>query len=183
MKPSEKIVTDRLTLRMPVLDDASSIFLQYMQDEQVTKYLVWRPHQSIEQTNGFLQRCAMAWQEGSRFPWLMIENETGEIVGMIELRVQENQSDLGYVLAREHWGKGYATEAVSSVVNWVNAQSGITRLWATCDVDNPASARVLEKAGLERKGVLKKYVVHPNLSDQPRDAYLYEKRKELQGDE
>ena len=48
MRPPEVLETDRLRLRVPTLEDAPEIFLQYAQDPEVTKYLTWRPHQSIE---------------------------------------------------------------------------------------------------------------------------------------
>ena len=64
-------------------------------------------------------------------------------------------------------------EALKSVVEWALAQPEIYRVWATCDVDNVASARVLERAGMGREGVLRRWLVHPNLSDEPRDCLCY----------
>ena len=49
----------------------------------------------------------------------------------------------------------------------------IFRIWAVCDLDNFASARVLEKAGMQREGVLRRYILHPNISSEPRDVYCY----------
>src|SRR5215470_11140666 len=53
------------------------------------------------------------------------------------------------------------------------AQPTIYRVWATCDVENEASARLLERAGMEREGVLRRWLVHPNLSEAPRDCFCY----------
>jgi hypothetical protein len=50
---------------------------------------------------------------------------------------------------------------------------GIFRVWALCDVDNLASARVMEKVGMQREGILRRWILHPNLSDEPRDVYCY----------
>ena len=65
------------------------------------------------------------------------------------------------------------TEALTSVVTWALAQPEIFRVWATCDVDNVASARLLERVGMEREGVLRRWLVHPNLGETPRDALCY----------
>ena len=46
-------------------------------------------------------------------------------------------------------------------------------MWAVCDIDNLASARVMEKAGMQREGILKRWSVHPNISAEPRDSYCY----------
>jgi RimJ/RimL family protein N-acetyltransferase len=81
--------------------------------------------------------------------------------------------DLGYVLERASWGKGYMTEAVRFLVDWAVSQPSIYRVWATCDVTNLASAHVLEKVGMQREGVLRRWIMHPNLSEEPRDCYCY----------
>lgn len=80
---------------------------------------------------------------------------------------------VGYVLARAAWGQGYASEALRAVIEASWADPRVFRIWAVCDVDNPASARVMEKAGMRREGRMARYVVHPNVSDEPRDAYLH----------
>jgi RimJ/RimL family protein N-acetyltransferase len=96
-----------------------------------------------------------------------------ELIGMLELRIDGPRADLGYVIAREYWGNGYATEITKSVIEWAMAQESIFRVWATCDIENLASARVLEKAGMQREGILRRYIIHPNISNEPRDSYCY----------
>ena len=81
--------------------------------------------------------------------------------------------EVGYALARPYWGKGYMTEVLCAVIDWAFTQPDIFRVQAFCDVDNLGSARVMEKAGMQREGTLRRYVLHPNLSDEPRDAYMY----------
>ena len=176
-KPPKTIETDRLQLRPPTLDDAEALFNKYTQDEEVTKYLIWQPHKSVDDTKEFMQYCVQCWDEKPVFPWIIERKEDNEIVGMIELRINQPKADLGYVIAREYWGKGYASEVTKTVVNWAIAQEGIFRVWATCDVENPASARVLEKAGMQREGILRRWLMHPNVSDEPRDSYCYARVK------
>ena len=69
------------------------------------------------------------------------------------------------------------TEALQPLVNWVINQPEIYRVWAVCDCENLASARVLEKIGMTREGVLRRWLIHPNLSDVPRDCLCYAKVK------
>jgi ribosomal-protein-alanine N-acetyltransferase len=59
------------------------------------------------------------------------------------------------------------------MTNWLLKQPDIYRVFATCDVENPASARVMEKVGMQCEGILRKYIVHPNISNGPRDSYMY----------
>ena len=69
------------------------------------------------------------------------------------------------------------TEALEPLVNWAIAQPDIYRVWAVCDIENLASARVLEKLGMTREGRLHRWLVHPNISDEPRDCFCYAKVK------
>jgi [ribosomal protein S5]-alanine N-acetyltransferase len=65
------------------------------------------------------------------------------------------------------------TEVLTEVVNWALNQPGTFRIGAVCDVENIGSARVMEKAGLFREGVLRRWLMHPNISDEPRDCFIY----------
>ena len=64
-------------------------------------------------------------------------------------------------------------EAASAVVDWALAQPQIYRVWAICDHENLASARVMEKIGMQREGLMRRGIVHPNISDEPRDCWVY----------
>jgi ribosomal-protein-alanine N-acetyltransferase len=65
MNPPRTLETERLRLRPPALDDAQAIFGEYAQDPQVTRYLTWRPHDSVETTRTFLRRCVQSWERRS----------------------------------------------------------------------------------------------------------------------
>lgn len=173
MRPPESFETERLLLRAPTLSDAETIFTTYACDPEVTRYLVWRPSKSIQETEDFLVRTAEGWKNESEFSWAIFLKQTNEFVGMLGLRVNGFKADLGYALARRFWGQGIATEAVSRIVSWTLAVPDIYRVWALCDVENAASARVLEKVGMKREGILRRATMHPNLSDEPRDSYCY----------
>jgi len=173
MRPPELIPTNRLLLRPPRISDAEAIFQSYAQDREATRYLIWEPHQDMQETERFLADCATAWEGESRFPWVVIWKEQGELIGMVEMRVNKFKADVGYVVARPFWGRGIATEALRPIVEWALAQESIYRVWALCDAENGASARVLEKVGMEREGMLRRYSLHPNASVEPRDCYCY----------
>lgn len=173
MKPPKTLETERLCLRQPIPEDAGLIFEQYAQDPEVTKYLSWQPHQSIRETDEFIDRCISVWANHSAFPYVLICKQDAQLIGMIEIRINQYKADLGYVLARSEWSKGYTTEAMQALTSWALAQNEIYRVWAFCDVENPASARVMEKVGMQREGVLKRWFIHPNVSKEPRDCYCY----------
>jgi ribosomal-protein-alanine N-acetyltransferase len=176
-RPPEFLETTRLILRPPKSSDANAIFRKYAQDPDVTRFLIFQPHENIETTRRFIRHCLQGWKDNSAFHWVIALKSDDDLIGMIELRILKFQANIGYVIASEYWGKGYTTEAAKTITDWALAQAEIFRVWATCDVDNLASARVLEKAGMQREGVLRRSIIHPNISDEPRDSFLYSKVK------
>jgi [ribosomal protein S5]-alanine N-acetyltransferase len=167
------IETERLVLRPPRFEDAEDIFNSYAADEEVTRYLMWRPNTSIEETEEFLRRIVDFPEDGSRLTWAITLRGDDTIRGMIELRSQAYKADVGYVLERSLWGHGYMSEALSAVLDYAFENPRMYRVWAVCDVDNIASARVMEKAGMRFEGILRRYAMHPNVSPEPRDARCY----------
>src|SRR5260370_22552866 len=103
----------------------------------------------------FLRECAEAWEQGQgeRFPWVIRKAANDDLVGMIELRLNDTKADVGYVIARCHWGHGYAFEALRAVVQAALSLPQVYRVAAACDVANPASARVMSKARMPRAGL------------------------------
>jgi ribosomal-protein-alanine N-acetyltransferase len=178
MKPPATIETARLRLRTPTMDDAEAIFTTYARDIEATRYVSFRTHRSAEDTREYLRHCAAGWAADGPFTWVIVGREAGRLAGTIDIRPQSHRAEIGYILGREYWGRGYMTEVVRAVTDWVLAQPEIYRLWAVCDVDNIASARVMEKAGMEREGRLRRWAVHPNISATPRDFWCYARVKE-----
>jgi len=173
MQPPSTFETERLSLRQPTPDDAISIFEQYAKDPEVTKYLSWRPHKSISQTDKYINRCLSVWNSQSAFPYVLVKKKDIQLIGMIEIRIDSQKVDLGYVLTKSEWGKGYMPEAVTVLTNWSLRQNNIYRVWAVCDPENNSSARVMEKVGMQKEGVLKRWSTRPNINPEPRDCLCY----------
>jgi RimJ/RimL family protein N-acetyltransferase len=173
----DEIDTARLHLRAPVPADAEIIFAAYAQDREVTRFLIWAPHESIEITHRFIADCLDAWKDGNRLPYVITLRETKDPIGMIEARLQQTTVDIGYVLARTHWGKGLMPEAIRAIAETSLLHPGVFRVQAFCDCQNIASQRALEKADFLREGRLERFMVHPNLSPEPRACFMYARCK------
>jgi len=179
VNPPATLDTPRLRLRAPVVEDAAAIFDAYTQDAQVARYTTWSPHRSLDETRGFLEHhCLAGRKAGTVFSWLITISEGGAAAGMIDFRLAACRAEVGYVLAHRYWGRGLMTEAAGAVVEWVIAQPEIHRVWATVDLENVASQRVLEKVGMVREGVLRRWLVAPNLGPVPRDVWSFSRIKE-----
>lgn len=169
----DEIRTARLLLRKPRATDAPLMFTAYAQDPAVTRYLTWRPHANIAESRSVIDRFLTAWAKQEGFCWFLFTNDTGQMIGSIAARAGESGFNLGFLLARPHWGRGYMPEAIAAVVEWAFAQPSVSRVSAACDLENHSSARALEKAGFVREGILHQFSVHPNVSSAPRDCFEY----------
>ncbi|MBI4520729.1 MAG: GNAT family N-acetyltransferase [Gemmatimonadetes bacterium] len=174
MKAPEQVETARLVLRRPRAADASDIFDRYARDPVVTRYLSWPTHVSLEETRAFLAFSEGAWARWPAGAYLICAREDGAILGSTGLSFETRlRAATGYVLARDAWGRGYATEALAALVGIARAV-GLRRLEALCHVDHQSSWRVLEKCGFEREGRLRRHSVFPNLDEPgPCDVWCY----------
>jgi [ribosomal protein S5]-alanine N-acetyltransferase len=102
-----------------------------------------------------------------------IVKRDGEVVGIVKAAVVGHRAQVGYVVSKPFWGRGFATDAVRQLVTSLEASPSISRIWATCALDNAASARVLEKAGFQREAILKKWVIYPAQGGVAFDNYSY----------
>jgi [ribosomal protein S5]-alanine N-acetyltransferase len=165
--------TDRLTLRPVRLGDAEAISA-YASDPEVTKYLVFAPHRSLADADEFLRMAVERNSTmGASRTFLIERKADGIAIGSFDVRPEDGRVEIGYAIARRFWNQGYATEALREALALLLAEPRIYRVEAYHDMDNPASGRVMEKAGMSREGVLRNHSVHPNVSTEPRDMILY----------
>lgn len=139
--------------------------------------MTFERHRDLTESIAFAERCESCWQSGSAFPWAVTEKSSGQLLGVLELRLSPPKADFGYILGEPFWGHGFAAEAASVVVAWAIAQPSIFRVWATCHPDNAASAAVLRKAGLSYEATLANWESRPQLNEiaGPSDCYALTK--------
>jgi [ribosomal protein S5]-alanine N-acetyltransferase len=174
-KPPEQIETARLLLRKPRIEDAPDVFDGWARHPEVTRFLTWRPHESVKQSEELMKRSIAAWDGEENFRYLLEIRGSGALAGMIEVRLESAafKISFGYTGAYAQWGKGYMTEAARACIQWAFEQPEVYRVYATADVENIPSQRVLEKIGMQREGLLRRESLHPNISPEPRDSYMY----------
>ncbi len=173
MKAPDVIETARLVLRRPRPDDAEAIFSTYASDPEVTRFVGFPRHQSVDDARAFLRVSEQEWERRPAGAYL-IELGDGRLIGGTGLHyANEYRAHTGYVLAKDSWGLGYATEALGAMVDLARAL-GLHRIEALCCPEHAASWRVLEKCGFQREGILARYLELPNLSPgRPSDVLLY----------
>ncbi|MEO8257726.1 MAG: GNAT family N-acetyltransferase [Acidobacteriota bacterium] len=173
MKAPPLVETARLVLSAPVAADADAVFQRYASDEDVTRYLGWPTHRSVADTQGFLAFSALQWEREGAGPYLIWARADGRLLGSTGLGLEPHRRAItGYVLATDAWGKGYAAEALTAVVE-VAADIGVQRLYALVHPQHHASMRVLEKCRFERDASWTGRMEFPNLQTGLAQAVLY----------
>ena len=181
MYPPE-LLTARLRLRRPRAQDAGAVYIRYAGDPDVTRYLSWPTHRSIEDTRAFLEYADSGWSDGSNLAYLVERLSDGALLGSTGLVIESPSCcSTGYVFARDSWGNGYATESLAAMLTLAFAQPAITRVYALCDAEHRASARVMEKCAMRPEGLRRAHLILPNLSPHPRDMLCYAKMREEGG--
>jgi len=173
--PTE-LETQRLRLRRPAAADAEAVFSRYASDPDATRYLAWTRHLALDDTRAYLERADREWETSGAGPYLAFDRG-GLLVGSTGVHLDPEapyRAATGYVLACDAWGRGFATELACAMAELALGLPRIARIYALCHTDHLASAHVLEKAGFVREGVMRRYLVFPNLGDpEPSDVLLY----------
>ncbi len=150
--------TARLLLREFVAADWPAV-LAYQRDPHYLQFYAW-----IERTPEDVQRFVQMFVDQQherprrRFQLAVVLKDTQRLIGNCGIRkasAEAREADIGYELAPEHWGWGYATEAARAIVHFGFTELKLHRITAWCIADNVASARVLEKTGLKLEGRLR----------------------------
>jgi ribosomal-protein-alanine N-acetyltransferase len=143
--------------------DADSVFSRYAGDPEVTRFLGWPTHRTIEDTRAFLDFSEAEWRRCSTGPYLIESREKGRLIGSTGLGFETPfRAATGYVLARDSWGRGYATEALGAMVALAQTLD-VRRLYALCHPEHIPSQRVLDKCGFHRESLLRLHSEFPNL--------------------
>lgn len=174
MKAPDRVETARLVLRRPRVADAEEVFARYAGDPDVSRYMAWRLHESREATRAFLEFSEAEWLRWPAGPYLIESRADGRLLGGSGFAFETPyRAAAGYVFAKDAWGQGFATETMLAISD-IARDIGLARLYALCHVDHRPSARVLEKSGFVREGVLHRYLDFPNLVPSgPADVYCY----------
>ncbi len=144
------VQTPRLILRPFVPSDAPFMF-KWAGDKEVTTYLRFKTHENVAQS----MKVITSWIEHDRFPqvcnFAIVKKDNLDVIGSIGLittSVVDERGEVGYVLRKNEWNKGYMSEALIYTLTFGFEKMGLHRIEATHSVLNPASGRVMKKANM-----------------------------------
>ena len=155
---TQTIATERLTLRRFTIEDAENMYYNWASDPEVTRYLTWQPHKSVEETAEILQQWEAGYSKNEFYQWAIELNDIEQPIGsisVVSLNEDVQSAELGYCIGKSWWHQGYTTEAVEAVIRFLMAEVGAGRVWSQHDVANPNSGEVMKKAGMDYEGTLR----------------------------
>ena len=145
----DELSTERLTLRKLNKGDTDSIFNNWANNPEVTKYLTWNTHRSVEDTKQILDIWLKEYKKPKTIRYGIVLKESNELIGAIDVvGFIDNNPVIGYCLSRKHWNHGYMTEACKAMVDYLFAIGHKTVL-IEADERNIGSNRVIEKVGFK----------------------------------
>jgi RimJ/RimL family protein N-acetyltransferase len=152
--------TERLRLRPFTPDDAPAVE-RMAGERRVAEMTLNIPHPyPAGLAAQWIASHAPAAAEGMLYCFAIDRKEDGALLGAISITLAPRfrRAEIGYWLGAEHWNRGYMSEAARRVVAFGFEQLGLVRIQATCYPRNPASARVMQKAGMRHEGLLRGYI-------------------------
>ncbi len=151
------IETDRLILRRFIAEDAEDMYHNWTSDVNVSRYVSWSVHQSLDETIDLVSKWIDDYKKNS-YNWAVELKETHDLIGNISaIRVSRthNNCEIGYCLGSKYWNQGYATEALKAIISYLKNECNFHVVEAKHDSRNPASGKVMQKAGMKKEAVLK----------------------------
>lgn len=152
--------TERLILRPFKIEDAADMYNNWASDPLVSRYVTWDTHESVEVTKKVIEMWISEYEDG-KYNWLVELKDNHEPIGNISVvKDKEFKAEIGYCYGSKYWGNGYATEALRKVIEYLILEKDYYIVEAKHIGGNPASGRVMQKAGMRKDAILRKRMIN-----------------------
>ena len=151
--PIPTLETPRLKLRKLTIDDTEAYYSRLFGSEAVARYMLWNPHKDISESAASFRQSLRRYEEGRCYRWGVALQETDSLIGVAELlRFDEETGgcSFAYMLGESFWGQGYGTETLTAAFDFAFSRMDMRSITADHMAENPASGRVMEKAGMTK---------------------------------
>ncbi len=151
--------TPRLILRPFALEDASAMYRHWACDPEVTKFLTWPTHPSVQISEAVLRDWVSCYEKPDYYQWAIVLKDIGEPIGSMAVVKQDDKvgkAEIGYCIGRNWWRQGVTSEALGAVIRFLMDEVGMQRIEARHDPRNPGSGAVMRKCGMTFEGTLRR---------------------------
>lgn len=156
---TQRIETDRLILRRYKIEDADAMYKNWASDSEVTKFLTWQPHSSVEVSRGIIENWLKEYSDEKYYQWAIVLKDNGnEPIGdisVVHMKEDISMVHIGYCLGRAWWRRGIMSEALKAVMDFMFDTVEVNRVESRHDPMNPNSGKVMQKCGMKYEGTLR----------------------------
>ena len=157
---TKRIETDRLILRPFTPEDGEAMFRNWASDPEVTKYLTWPTHADPGVSRWVVEDWVSHYDEAKFYQWAIVIKDLGEPIGsisVVKMNEEAQWMEIGYCIGKNWWHKGFVSEAMGGVMEFLFTQVGVQRIQARHDPRNPNSGGVMRKCGMAYEGTLRRW--------------------------
>lgn len=156
---TQRIETDRLILRRYVIEDADAMYKNWASDSEVTKFLTWQPHSSVDVSRSIIENWLKEYSDEKYYQWAIVLKDNGnEPIGdisVVHMNEDISMVHIGYCLGRAWWRRGIMSEALKAVTDFMFDTVEVNRVESRHDPMNPNSGKVMQKCGMKYEGTLR----------------------------
>ena len=156
---TKNLEIERLILRRYEKNDIEKLFYNgYITDEKMAENLSWKPCKTLEEQKSIIENWIAQYERPDFYKWLIEIKDTHELIGGIDvcnLYKRKNYGEVAYCIGSKYWNQGYATEALRKVIEYLLLECEFHLVESHHAGYNPASGRVMEKAGMKKDGELR----------------------------
>ena len=156
---TQRIETDRLILRRYKIEDADAMYKNWASDSEVTKFLTWQPHSSVDVSRSIIEDWLKKYSDEKYYQWAIVLKDNGnEPIGdisVVHMNEDISMVHIGYCLGRAWWRRGIMSEALKAVTDFMFDTVEVNRVEARHDPRNPNSGKVMQKCGMKYEGTLR----------------------------
>ena len=149
---TQTLQTDHLILRRFVESDAEAMFQNWASSAENLIHVTWDPHPNLEVTRNSIRNWVASYADANYYKWaICLKDDPEQVIGdisIVAMDEDDSSCEIGYILGKNYWGRGMMTEALKAVLDFCFTQAGFQKVRARYASLNPASGRVMEKAGM-----------------------------------
>ena len=180
MSGTKILETDRLILRKYELNDAIGMYNNWATDLLTNRYLSWDNHPNLDFTREIVKSWIEKYDNEDEYNWVVELKDTNELIGSISVVHYDKKNsiaEIGYCYGSKFWGKGYASEALRKVIEYLLLEEEIYIVEAKHISGNPASGKVMQKAGMKLDAILRDRRINKYTKER-NDLIVYSKKKD-----
>jgi len=160
---TKELETKDLILRKLTKNDAKDAYHNWCSSDVVDKYVMWTKHKNQEETEKLFEMWEQDYENLTTYRWIVEERKTHVVIGTIDVASKKwlpyGACEIGYCYGEKYWNKGYATQALKKVVEFLFEEVDMDVIFAEHMDKNPASGAVMKKSGMKYEGTLRARII------------------------